>query len=63
MLYLLAIVLPPVAVFMAGKPGQAVLNIVLTILGFFPGMLHALLVVHNHYADVRTDRLIKATRS
>lgn len=60
MLYLLAILLPPVAVLVAGKPFQAILNIGLTLLFFIPGMLHALLVVHNHYADKRTERLINA---
>jgi uncharacterized membrane protein YqaE (UPF0057 family) len=61
MLYLLAIVLPPVAVLVAGKPFQALLNLLLTLLFYFPGLIHALFVVHNHYADKRTDRLIAAT--
>jgi len=60
MLYLLAL-LPPVAVLVCGKPFQALINLGLTLLFYFPGLLHALLVVHNYYADKRTDRLIKAT--
>lgn len=63
MLYLVAILLPPVAVLMAGKPGQALLNIVLTLLFYFPGLIHALLVVNNHYADKRTGRLEAAIRA
>ena len=63
MLYLLAIVLPPVAVLIAGKPFQALLNVGLTILGIIPGIIHALFVVHNHYADKRTDRIVKAMDS
>lgn len=62
MLYLLAILLPPVAVLMAGKPGQALLNVLLTLLLWIPGMIHALLVVNNYYADKRTGRLEKAIR-
>jgi len=62
MLYLLAILLPPLAIFLCGKPFQALINIPLTILLWVPGMIHALLVVHNHYADIRTERLIEATR-
>lgn len=62
MLYLVAILLPPLAVLMAGKPGQALLNIVLTLLLYFPGLIHALLVVNNHYADQRTGRIEKAIR-
>jgi len=42
-LILLAIFLPPVAVFMKKGPGKDfIINIILTILIFFPGMVHAL---------------------
>ena len=37
MLYLLAILVPPLAVLLIGKPVQAVLNLVLTCLGGFLG--------------------------
>jgi uncharacterized membrane protein YqaE (UPF0057 family) len=60
MLYLLAVVLPPLAVLLCGKPFQALLSIPLTLLGWVPGMLHALFVVSNHYAEKRNDRLIRA---
>jgi uncharacterized membrane protein YqaE (UPF0057 family) len=62
MLYLVAILLPPLAVLLCGKPWQALLNILLTLLIWFPGMIHALLVVHNYYADQRTERLIREMR-
>lgn len=62
MLYLIAILLPPLAVLAAGKPFQAIINIPLTLAFWIPGMAHALLVVHNYYADQRTERLIKAMR-
>ena len=61
MLYLIAIVLPPLAVLMCGKPGKAVLNFILTLLFWIPGMIHAILVVAEHKADRRTDRIIQAT--
>lgn len=60
MMYLLALVLPPIAVVACGKPGQALLNIVLCLLGLVPGILHALFVAHNYYADKRQERLIRA---
>jgi len=60
MMYLLAIVLPPVAVLMAGKPVQALLNIVLTVLGWLPGVIHAILVVNSREADKRNRQLIEA---
>lgn len=62
MLYLVAILLPPVAVLIAGKPVQALLNIVLTLMFWIPGMIHAFLVVGNYYADKRSGRIEKAIR-
>lgn len=60
MRYFLAIVLPPLAVLLCGKPLQAFLNIFLTLSGWIPGALHALFVVHNHDADVRAQSLERA---
>ena len=62
MLYLVAILLPPLAVLLCGKPFQAVLNVILTLLLWIPGMIHAILVVNNHYADKRTSRIVKSMR-
>ena len=45
-LIILAIILPPVAVFLKSGAGKdLVINIVLTLLGFLPGVLHALWVI------------------
>ncbi len=60
MLYFLAILLPPVAVLLTGKPLQALLNLVLTILGWIPGVIHAFLVINSHKADRRNEALINA---
>jgi uncharacterized membrane protein YqaE (UPF0057 family) len=60
MRYFLAIILPPVAVLLCGKPIQFVLNILLTLLFWIPGVVHAVLVVNNHLADKRTDKIVKA---
>lgn len=62
MLYLVAILLPPLAVLLAGKPFQALFNLVLTLLFYVPGLIHALLVVNNHYADRRTARVVREMR-
>lgn len=59
-MYLLAIVLPPLAVLLCGKPFQAILNCGLTVLGWVPGMIHALFVVAGRHADRRTDRVIES---
>lgn len=60
MRYLLAVLLPPLAVFLCGKPFQAIISIFLTLLFWVPGVIHALFVVHTHLADKRTDRIVKA---
>ncbi|MDQ3701161.1 MAG: YqaE/Pmp3 family membrane protein [Chloroflexota bacterium] len=62
MLYLLAVVVPPLAVLLSGKPFQALFSLIaqLTLIGWLPATLHALFVVNGHYADRRQQRLIKA---
>jgi len=62
MRYLLAILLPPLAVFLCGKPIQGIISIFLTLLFWIPGVIHALFVVHSHLADKRTDKIVKAIR-
>ncbi|MCC6935507.1 MAG: YqaE/Pmp3 family membrane protein [Thermomicrobiales bacterium] len=62
MLYLLAILLPPVAVLFAGKPFQAVLNFFLTLAFWVPGVIHAILVVNEYKADKRAERIMRGTR-
>jgi len=56
MLYFLAIVCPPLAVILCGKPGTALINLVLTFMFWIPGVIHALLVVGEHKADQRAKR-------
>ena len=60
MRYFLAIVLPPLAVLLCGKPVQFLLNLVLTLFFWVPGMIHAILVVHAHLEDKRAQRIIQA---
>lgn len=63
MRYFLAIVLPPLAVLLCGKPFQAILNLVLTLCFWIPGMIHALFVVDCHFEDQRTERLVRAVNA
>jgi len=56
MLYLLAILLPPVAVLLTGRPFQALLNVLLTLALWLPGVLHAILVVNEHKANQRAKK-------
>ena len=60
MRYFLAIVLPPVAVLSCGKPLQFLLNLLLTLCFWVPGMVHAILVVSAHLEDRRTERVVRA---
>ncbi|WMT39745.1 YqaE/Pmp3 family membrane protein [Paenibacillus sp. D2_2] len=60
MLYFLCFLLPPLAVLFCGKPGSFLLNILLCIFGYIPGVVHAFLVVNSHKADKRNKELIRA---
>jgi uncharacterized membrane protein YqaE (UPF0057 family) len=62
MRYLLALLLPPIAVFFCGKPIQAIINIFLTLCFYVPGAIHALFVVHSYLADKRTDKIVDAIK-
>ncbi len=55
MLYLLAILLPPVAVLFVGRPFQALLNLILTLIFYLPGAIHAVLVVK----DAKDEKRMK----
>lgn len=62
MLYLVAILLPPVAVLLCGKPFQAFLKLILCLFFYVPGMIHAILVVMDAKARERNAELIDAMR-
>jgi uncharacterized membrane protein YqaE (UPF0057 family) len=60
MRYLIALVCPPLAVLLCGKPGKALLNCLFTLCFIVPGIIHALLLVADHKADVRAERIMRA---
>lgn len=53
MLYLLAILLPPVAVLLVGQPIQALLNFLLCLFFYIPGVIHAILIVKDKKDEKR----------
>ena len=57
MKYLFAIIIPPVAVIMCGKPLLALLNFILWLCFIFPGIIHALFVVVDYQAEQRVNQL------
>jgi hypothetical protein len=69
MLYVLAIAVPPLALLLAGKPFQAILNLILFVVSIVLAILTfgtlwivcviwALVAVHNHYNDERVRRAV-----
>lgn len=58
MRYLVALVLPPLAVLICGKVIQALMNVVLCLLFVVPGVVHALFVANKYYADQRHKKFI-----
>lgn len=53
MLYLVALIFPPLAVLLCGKPFQAILNCLLCLLLIVPGIIHAICIVAEHNAHLR----------
>ena len=58
-MYLIAMICPPLAVLICGKPVQAVLNLFLCLLLWLPGIIHAFAVVKEHNSNKRVEKLIK----
>ena len=63
MRYFLCIILPPIAVLTTGRIGAFILNLMLTVLVWIPGVIHAILVTNKYYADKRHSELLRATQS
>lgn len=62
-MYLLALILPPVAVLLTGRPVQALLCVPLTIFFWFPGVIYAVAVVGDSKAESRHRKLVRAVRA
>jgi len=54
--YFFCIVLPPLAVLMTGRLGSFFLSLLLTLLGWIPGIIHACLVVNDYHEEQRAKR-------
>ncbi len=64
MRYLLALLLPPVAMLTVGKPFQAILCLILmlTVIAWPIAAIWAIFVVHSSLADARNKRLVAEMR-
>jgi uncharacterized membrane protein YqaE (UPF0057 family) len=58
-LYLVALICPPLAILLCGKPVQAMLCLLMCC-SYFPAALWAMLIVSNHKADKRTAAMATA---
>lgn len=74
MIYLLAIIVPPLALLIKGKVFQAIFNAVLWIIGIIfvimggwilwgITVIHAVIVVHGAQSDARTQKIVDAIKS
>jgi uncharacterized membrane protein YqaE (UPF0057 family) len=59
MRYLLAIILPPVAALLYGKPSQFLLSMILTLLLWIPGVIYSLMIVNNYIEEERERTIAK----
>lgn len=76
MLYILAILLPPVAILFTGKIFQAIFNAVIAAIGiilfvvslgalgaiYIIAIIHAIIAVHDYRSTKRDERLVKSMR-
>jgi len=63
MRYFLCFILPPAAVLTTGRIGSFILCIILTICGWVPGVIYAILVTSDFYDARRNRRVVRAIRS
>ncbi|KIL52114.1 YqaE/Pmp3 family membrane protein [Jeotgalibacillus soli] len=60
MLYILAIIFPPLAVLFTGKFGHFLLNIVLTFLGYIPGLIHAIIIIRDQKQKKEIKKMLRS---
>ncbi|MBD3748065.1 MAG: YqaE/Pmp3 family membrane protein [Sphingobacteriales bacterium] len=62
MRYFICFLCPPLAVLSTGRPLTFILNLLLTLCFWIPGVIHAILIVNDHNEDRRTRRMMRAAR-
>ncbi len=62
MRYFLCFLCPPLAILTTGKLGSFILNIILTLLFWIPGIIHSILVVNEYYAERRHRQFMRMAR-
>jgi uncharacterized membrane protein YqaE (UPF0057 family) len=55
--YLLGLLLPPVGVFLTyGVSTTLIINVLLTLLGYVPGMIHAVWAIQKHFEKTEQEQ-------
>jgi uncharacterized membrane protein YqaE (UPF0057 family) len=62
MLFFLCVVCPPLAVLLTGRFTSFLLSLVLTLFGWVPGVIHAVLVVNDYNNAQRFERIARDLR-
>lgn len=57
--YFFCVALPPVAILLTGRMGSFLLSLLLTLFGWIPGVVHAVLVVNDYEAERRSKTLLR----
>ena len=55
--YFFCVFAPPVAILLTGRKGSFLLSLLLTLFGWLPGIIHAILVVNDYEAEKRLQKL------
>jgi uncharacterized membrane protein YqaE (UPF0057 family) len=63
MIYFLCFICPPLALLLRGKIGSVILNILLCIFGWVPGIIHAILVISSQDRDKQNKKIIEAIKN
>ncbi len=62
LLFFLCVVCPPVAVFFTGRMTSFLLSLLLTCLGWLPGVIHAFFVVSDYRNEKRFQKIAPQVR-
>jgi uncharacterized membrane protein YqaE (UPF0057 family) len=60
MLYVLAFLFPPIAVLMCGRPLAFLVNLILCLAFWVPGVIHAFYIVNQHLQEKQTQQIVEA---
>jgi uncharacterized membrane protein YqaE (UPF0057 family) len=60
MLYVLAFLFPPIAVLMCGRPLAFLVNLILCLCFWVPGVIHAFYIVNQHLQEKQTQQIVEA---